>query len=46
MKSKERRSLIPIALRDSTTKARLVLWISGTAVGNISSLYALSVYSL
>ena len=37
MKSKERRSLIPIAFSESTVYARLVRWISGTAVGSISS---------
>ena len=45
MKSKESKSLIPIALSDSIVLAKLVLWISGTAVGSISSLYARSVYS-
>jgi hypothetical protein len=35
--------LMPMALRESTVSERLVRWISGTAVGNISSLYALSV---
>ena len=43
MKSKESKSLIPIAFSERTVLARLVLWISGTAVGNISSRYALSV---
>ena len=43
MKSKERRSFIPIAFSERTTKAKFVLCISGTAVGSISSLYALSV---
>ena len=38
MKSKVMRSLTPIALRERTVEARLVRWISGTAVGNISSL--------
>ena len=43
MKSKDKRSLMPIALRERTVSERFVRWISGTAVGNISSLYALSV---
>ena len=46
MKSKWRRSLMPIAFRLSTVAARLVLWISGTGVDSISSRYARSVYSL
>lgn len=45
MKSKESKSLIPIALSDRIVLAKFVLWISGTAVGSISSLYARSVYS-
>ena len=43
MKSKERRSLMPMAFSESTVLARLVRWISGTAVESISSRYALSV---
>ena len=46
MKSKESKSLIPMALSERTVLARLVRWISGTAVASISSLYARSVYSL
>ena len=45
IKSKESKSFTPIALSDSIVLAKLVLWISGTAVGSISSLYARSVYS-
>lgn len=45
MKSKDSKSLIPIALSDRIVLAKFVLWISGTAVGSISSLYARSVYS-
>ena len=45
MKSKESRSLMPMALSDSIVLARFVRCISGTAVGNISSLYARSVYN-
>ncbi len=37
MKSNVMRSLTPMALRERTVEARLVRWISGTAVGNISS---------
>lgn len=43
MKSKARRSLMPIALSDSTVMPRLERWISGTAVGSISFLNADSV---
>ena len=43
MKSNVMRSLTPIALSESTVDARLVRWISGTAVGSISSRYARSV---
>ena len=46
MKSKDNKSLIPIALSERTVLARFVLWISGTAVGSISSRYARSVYNL
>ena len=46
MKSKWRRSLMPMALRLSTVAARFVRWISGTGVDSISSRYARSVYSL
>jgi len=38
MKSKVMKSLTPMALRDRTVEAKLVRWISGTAVGSISSL--------
>ena len=44
MKSKLIKSLTPIAFSDNTVVARLVRCISGTAVGTISFLYALSVY--
>ncbi len=37
MKSKLMRSFTPIALSERTVEARLVLWISGIAVGSISS---------
>lgn len=46
MKSKFRRSWIPIALRSRIVFARFVRWISGTEVGSISVLKAGSVYSL
>lgn len=38
MKSKDNKSLIPMAFSDSTVLARFVRWISGTFVGSISSL--------
>lgn len=38
MKSKAKRSLMPMAFKLSTVDARLVRWISGTFVANISSL--------
>ena len=44
IKSNDSRSLIPMAFNDKTVLAKFVRCISGTLVGNISSLYALSVY--
>ena len=46
IKSNESKSFIPMAFSDKMVLAKLVLWISGTFVDNISSRYALSVYSL
>ena len=46
MKSKASKSFIPMAFSDRIVLVKFVRWISGTAVGSISSRYALSVYSL
>lgn len=40
MKSKPSRSFMPMAFSCSTVEAKLVLWMSGTLVGSISSLQA------
>ena len=46
MKSKLSKSWIPIAFNNKIVLAKLVLYISGTDVGNISELNADSVYNL
>ena len=46
MKSKFSKSFIPIAFIVNTVMLKFVRWISGTEVGSISFLNALSVYSL
>ena len=46
IKSKFNRSCIPIAFNNKIVFAKLVLYISGTEVGNISVLNAYSVYNL